>query len=74
MEATKLGLASGQWLVANCGKFPSERGCKLVLMGPTDQRQDLLDAAVAHAVKHHGHQDTPQLREELDKFLEPVTF
>ena len=74
MEASKLGLGSGEWLVANCGKFPSERGCKLVLMGPADQRQDLVDAAVAHAVKHHGHQDTPQLREELNKFLEPVTF
>jgi hypothetical protein len=72
MEASRLGLASGDWLVANCGKYPSERNCRLVLMGPADQRQDLIDAAVAHAVKHHGHEDSPQLREELGKFLETV--
>jgi hypothetical protein len=73
MEASKLGLA-GQWLVANCGKFPSEKACKLVLMGPIGQRSDLVEAAAAHAVSAHGHTDSPELRKELDKFLEVVTF
>lgn len=74
MEASRIGLAGGQWLVANCGKFPSEKGCKLVLMGPIDQRADLVEAAVAHAISAHGHTDSPELRRELDKFLEVVTF
>ena len=74
METSKLGLANGEWLVANCGKFPSEKGCKLVLMGPADQRADLVEAAVAHAIQAHGHADSPELRKELDKFLERVTF
>lgn len=74
MEASKLGLASGQWLVANCGKFPSDKGCKLVLMGPADQRADLVEAAAAHAVQAHGHADSADLRRELDKFFEVVTF
>lgn len=72
MTLESLSLESGSWLAANCGKFPSEKNCKLVLMAPQSQREDLLDAAMAHAVKSHGHQDTPELRAELNKFLDPV--
>ncbi len=69
MEFKELGLRKGKWVVANCGQFPSEKNCQLVIMAPADQRADLVDAAGAHAVKVHGHEDTPQLRRELDKFL-----
>ena len=69
MELSDLGI-KGHWLVANCGKIPSEMNCRVVMMAPEEQREDLLDAAVAHAVKTHGHQDTPELRSELDKLLE----
>ena len=62
----------GKWVVANCGKFPSERNCKLVIMAPADQRDDLLDAAVAHEVKHHGHQESAQLRQEIGGILETI--
>ncbi len=68
----KLEMISGRWLVGNCGKLPSEKNCKLVMMAPEGQREDMLDAAVAHAIKSHGHQDTPELRNELNKFLEIV--
>jgi hypothetical protein len=71
MSLNDLGL-KGKWVVANCGKFPSERNCKLVIMAPEDQRQDLIDAAAAHAVKSHGHQDSAQLRKDLDGFLETI--
>lgn len=71
MALTDLGL-TGKWLVANCGKWPSENNCKLVMMAPEDQRQDLLEAGVAHAVKTHGHTDTPEMRAELEKLLETV--
>jgi hypothetical protein len=72
MNIQGLEVQKGSWLAANCGKFPSEKHCQLVLMAPESQRADLLDAAVAHAVSSHGHQNTPELRGELDKFLERV--
>jgi hypothetical protein len=41
-------------------------------MAPESQREDLINAAAAHAVADHGHQDTPELRGELGKFLDTV--
>ena len=72
MEIKGLELPRGAWLVANCGKFPSEKNCQLVLMAPDSQREDLINAAAAHAVADHGHQDSPELRGELDKFLDRI--
>jgi hypothetical protein len=68
----KLKMKRGRWLVGNCGNLPSEKNCKLVIMAPEDQREDILDASIVHAVKSHGHQDTPELRGELNKLLEIV--
>ena len=59
---------SGEWLVSNCGDLPSERGCKLVIMSPVDQREDLVTARV------HGHEDTQELRTQLNSMLKPVTI
>ena len=59
-------------MVANCGKFPSENNCKVVMMAPEEQREDLLDASVAHAINTHSHTDSPELRNELGKFLDVV--
>jgi hypothetical protein len=73
LDVQGLEVERGTWLAANCGKFPSERNCKLVLMAPESQREDLVKAAVAHAVADHGHQDTPELRAELGKVLDRVT-
>lgn len=64
MNINNLGLSS-RWPVANCGKIPGEKNCKLVMMAPEEQREDLLDAAVAHAIRSHGHEDTPELRSEV---------
>jgi hypothetical protein len=72
MDVKGLDLRQGAWLAANCGKFPSEKDCQLVLMAPESQREDLINAAVAHAVSDHGHQDSPELRTELSKFLDRV--
>jgi hypothetical protein len=72
METKQIGLSKGQWLMANCGRFPSEKNCRLVLMAPTSQRADLLEAAATHAVASHGHRDTPELRKELDAMLESI--
>lgn len=65
----QIHLGDGKWVISDCGKMPSEKNCKLVIAGPEDQREDLLNAAVAHAVKTHGHQDSPELREEVNKML-----
>ena len=72
MDAKQLGLTPGKWVVANCGKFPSEKNCKLVIMAPQSQRKDLVEAASTHAIKSHGHADTPELRRELDQFLDVI--
>jgi len=68
----KLKLKNGKWIVANCGKFPSEKNCQLVLMAPEEQRDDLLDAVVNHAVKFHGHADNNELRNQLNTILETI--
>lgn len=67
----QIHLGDGKWLLSDCGSIPSEKNCKLVIAGPENQKEDLLDASVMHAVKHHGHQETPELRDELgNSFVE----
>ena len=39
MELSDLGI-KGHWLVANCGKIPSEMNCRVVMMAPEEQRED----------------------------------
>ena len=51
----------------DCRKFPSEIGCTLTIAGT---EEEVLDAAVAHAVAKHGHEDSPELRETLRQGLE----
>jgi hypothetical protein len=53
--------------VADCRRFPSDKGCTLTISGT---EAEVLSVAVQHAVREHGHQDTPQLREEIRKLLE----
>ena len=48
--------------MVDCRTMPSEIGCTLTIAGEEDE---VLDAAVAHAVDRHGHQRTPQMREQL---------
>jgi len=67
-----LHMAQGKWLVANCGEMPSDNNCKLVIMGPESQRGDLMEAAISHAVKNHGHADSPQLRKDINSTFKVV--
>lgn len=53
--------------VADCRNFPSEKDCTLTISGKEDE---VLDAAVDHAVKVHGEEDTPEFRAELRELLE----
>ncbi len=72
MSISQLGLPGGTWVVANCGKFPSEKNCKLVIMAPIAQKEDLIDAAATHAVESHGHEKSAQLRKELAGILDTI--
>jgi hypothetical protein len=76
MDTARLGVTHGEWLEVNCGKMPSEKHCKLVIMAPSDQEEDLLDAAVAHAIKTHGHTDSEskELRSGTRDAMETLTL
>jgi len=52
--------------VADCREFPSESGCSLTIAGREDE---VLKAAVEHAVSSHGHADTPELRTAISGML-----
>jgi predicted small metal-binding protein len=53
----------------DCRKVPSDTNCTLTIAGTEDE---VLDAASAHAVARHGHEDTPELRDMLRGSLEPA--
>ncbi|MEO8190950.1 MAG: DUF1059 domain-containing protein [Acidobacteriota bacterium] len=52
--------------VADCRRFPSEKGCSVTISGP---ESEVLEVAVQHAVASHGHQDTQELRQQLRGML-----
>lgn len=47
----------------DCRAFPSQMNCSIAISA--DSEGELIEAAVQHAVAVHGHQDTPELREQL---------
>lgn len=53
----------------DCREFPSEKNCTVSIAA--DSQQELLDAAAQHAVTVHGHEDTPELRDQLAKMFKP---
>ena len=53
--------------VIDCRRFPAEKPCSIVISGTED---DVLDLAVLHAKTVHGHQDTPELREQIRSMLQ----
>jgi len=55
----------------DCREMPSESNCSVALSADTDQ--ELLDAAVQHAVAVHTHQDSPELRQEIKKHFKEGT-
>jgi predicted small metal-binding protein len=47
----------------DCRDYPSEKNCSVALSA--DSEDELLEAAVQHAVSVHQHQDSPELRVQL---------
>jgi predicted small metal-binding protein len=48
--------------MVDCRTMPSEINCTLTIAG---EEEEVLDAAVMHAVDKHGHENTPELREQV---------
>ena len=52
--------------IIDCRLLPSEKNCTLAISGTQDE---VLTVAVRHAIREHGHADTPELRERLKALL-----
>ena len=55
----------------DCRAYPNDIGCTLALCADTED--ELVDAAVAHAVAAHSHTDTPQFRTLLRTLMKDGT-
>ncbi len=60
---------TGKRIIADCRKWPSERDCQFTIAADKSEEEELVDLGVYHAVKQHGHTDTPELRAELRKTI-----
>jgi hypothetical protein len=71
LAALQGGIAmAGARKVIDCRRFPSDRNCTLEISGTEDE---VLEIATIHAVQAHGHQNSPELREQLRSLLEDET-
>jgi predicted small metal-binding protein len=50
----------------DCRLHPSEKNCTLTISGT---EEEVLNAAVRHAVQEHGHKDSAELRQQLKALL-----
>jgi hypothetical protein len=55
-------------MIADCRRFESDSNCSLTIIGEPDE---VVTTAAQHAASVHGHEDSPQLREQLRGMLEP---
>ncbi|HET9479686.1 MAG TPA: DUF1059 domain-containing protein [Pyrinomonadaceae bacterium] len=50
----------------DCREFPSEKNCSVKISGSEDE---VIDLAVLHATSFHGHENNPELRDEIRNLL-----
>ena len=55
--------------VIDCRLYPSEKGCSVSIEGT---EEEVLEAAMLHAITAHGHTDGPELREQLRTIMKDV--
>ncbi len=55
-------------VVADCRSIPNEVGCTLAISG---EPEEVVEAATAHAVAVHGHEESAELRELIRGSLVP---
>ena len=51
----------------DCRDYPSESGCTVAISA--DSRDEVVAAAAQHAAQVHGHQDSPELRQQLAQMV-----
>ena len=54
-------------MMIDCRDYPSEKNCTIAISA--DNKQELVEAAVQHAVAVHGHADSPQLRQQIGSMI-----
>jgi hypothetical protein len=54
--------------MADCRRFASDSNCSLTIIG---EEAEVVETAAQHAVSVHGHEDTPELRDQTRQMLEP---
>ncbi|MQA05388.1 MAG: DUF1059 domain-containing protein [Streptosporangiales bacterium] len=57
-------------VLVDCRTIPSESNCSLTIAGSEDE---VVRAAVQHSIDVHGHDDTPELHEQVRGALQPAT-
>ena len=50
----------------DCRDYPSDKNCSLKIAGT---EEEVLDAAVQHAISAHDHESSAELREEIRSML-----
>jgi hypothetical protein len=50
----------------DCRDYPSEKNCSLEI---SRAGEEVLDAAMQHAVSVYGHENTPKLREKIKQMF-----
>jgi predicted small metal-binding protein len=55
----------------DCREFPSDTNCTVAISADSDQ--ELLEAAVQHAVAVHQHQDSAEFRQQLRQLFKEGT-
>src|SRR3954467_5468402 len=56
-------------MMADCRRWPSESDCSLTIIG---EEEEVVRAAAEHAASVHGHEDTPEMREQMRDSLDPA--
>jgi len=51
----------------DCRNYPSDNNCSLKISGT---EEEVLNAATQHAASAHGHQNSPELREQMRSMLQ----
>ncbi len=57
-------------MMADCRRFESDSNCDLTIIG---EEAHVVEAAAQHAAASHGHEDTPEMREQMRQMLEPAS-
>jgi predicted small metal-binding protein len=55
----------------DCRDYPSEMNCSVAISADSDQ--ELVEAAVQHAVSIHKHEDTPEFRTMIKDLIKEGT-